>query len=142
VIVQEYLPGAEQGDVRMFLLNGLPFAHKGKFAAFLRKSKSGDMRSNMHAGGEAEPATIGDDALAIADLIRPKLVQDGMFLVGLDIVGKKLMEINVFSPGGMYSIKRLTRVNFARLLIEDLERKVAYRSMYRTALTNRQLATM
>ena len=44
--------------------------------------------------------------LQLAEIVRPKLVQDGMFLVGLDIVGDKLMEINVFSPGGLGSAQK------------------------------------
>ena len=59
------------------------------------------MRSNIHAGGRRPPPKSTEIALHIAEIVRPKLVQDGMFLVGLDIVGDKLMEINVFSPGGL-----------------------------------------
>ncbi len=56
------------------------------------------MRSNMSAGGKAEAVKVTDEEmLSLVDLVRPKLVADGMFLVGLDIVGDKLMEVNVFS---------------------------------------------
>ena len=64
--------------------------------------------------------------LKIAEIVRPKLVQDGMFLVGLDIVGDKLMEINVFSPGGLGSAQKFTKVNFCRYVIHALQRKVDY----------------
>lgn len=53
-----------------------------------------------------------------------------MFLVGLDIVGEKLMEINVFSPGGLGSAQQLTEVNFAPVIIGELERKVHIRQHY------------
>ncbi len=99
VIAQEYLPAASEGDTRLFLMNGQPFRYKGKYAAFRRVRTGDDMRSNIHAGGKLRQAEISDMHLKIAEIVRPKLVQDGMFLVGLDIVGDKLMEINVFSPG-------------------------------------------
>lgn len=125
-IVQEYLPEAKKGDVRFFLINGAPFEHEGKYAAFARTRAGDDMRSNMHVGGKAEKAKITDTALRIAEMVRPKLIRDGMFLVGLDLVGDKLMEINVFSPGGLHSVSKLTKVNFPRKVIEAIERKVAY----------------
>ena len=65
-----------------------------------------------------------------------------MFLVGLDIVGDKLMEVNVFSPGGLGSCQRLYGTNFAEAVIADLERKVELRSHYGAALDNRSLATL
>ncbi|MDH3456221.1 MAG: glutathione synthase, partial [Gemmatimonadota bacterium] len=84
VIAQEYLPAAAEGDMRLFLMNGLPLRYKGKYAAFRRVRTGGDMRSNIHAGGKLRQAEIDSTALRIADMVRPKLVQDGMFLVGLD----------------------------------------------------------
>ena len=54
----------------------------------------------MSAGGKAVDVEMTDEMRHIVDLVRPKLLDDGMFLVGLDIVGDKLMEVNVFSPGG------------------------------------------
>jgi glutathione synthase len=141
VIAQEYLPAAKEGDTRLFLLNGRPLARDGKYAAFRRLASDDDMRSNMHVGGKAAPAEIDESALHIAEAIRPKLVQDGMFLVGLDIVGDKLMEVNVFSPGGLYSASQLTGVDFFSLLIDALEHKLAYRRAYPGSFTNAELAT-
>ena len=53
IIAQEYLPKAENGDTRLFLMNGAPLRHKGRYAAFRRVRSGGDMRSNLHAGGDA-----------------------------------------------------------------------------------------
>jgi glutathione synthase len=139
-IAQEYLPAAQEGDVRLFVMNGRPLKKDGKYAAFRRVNKSGDMRSNMHSGGESEPAEIDRAALRLVELVRPKLVADGMFLVGLDIVGDKLMEINVFSPGGLGSAQALYEVNFAPAIIAELERKVNIRRHY-PEIDNHSLAT-
>jgi glutathione synthase len=142
VIAQEYLPKAAEGDMRLFLMNGLPLRVKGKYAAFRRVRTGGDMRSNIHAGGKKGPAEITDTHLRIAEMVRPKLVQDGMFLVGLDIVGDKLMEINVFSPGGLGSARMFEKVNFARAVVEALERKTDYMTFYRRNFDNIELASL
>lgn len=142
VVVQEYLPEAERGDVRMFVMNGRPLKVDGKYAAFRRRSTSEDIRSNMSAGGKAEAVEVTDEMLALVDAVRPKLVADGMFLVGLDIVGDKLMEVNVFSPGGLGSCQALYGVDFAPAIIEDLRRKVAMRVHYGRELPNVSLATL
>ncbi len=141
-IAQEYLPGAVDGDVRMFVMNGRPLMKDGKYAAFRRKNDSGDARSNMHSGGKSIEAEVTDKMLELVEMVRPKLVQDGMFLVGLDIVEDKLMEINVFSPGGLGSVQSHTNIDFATEVILDLERKAKYRSYYGTELSNLSLATL
>lgn len=118
ILVEQYLPEAQYGDTRLFLLNGMPFCIKGHYAAFRRLRKAGDLdiRSNMTAGAISEKVTITDAMLHLAELVRPKLIQDGMFLVGLDIVGDKLLEINVFSPGGLEGAEHIEGVNFCRHL--------------------------
>jgi glutathione synthase len=142
VIAQQYLPAAKKGDTRLFMMNGRPLEADGKYAAFRRTSAKGDVRSNVHAGGKTARAQVTDEMLDIAETVRPKLVRDGMFLVGLDIVGDKLMEINVFSPGGLGTAARLEKVNFDEAVIDALERKVAYRATARGQLTNLELSML
>ncbi len=142
VVAQEYLEEAADGDVRLFLINGRPLAVDGVHAAFRRVNKTGDPRSNMHSGGIAEACKVTDDMLRLAELVRPKLVSDGMFLVGMDIVGSKLMEINVFSPGGIHSAGELQGVDFAAPVIDALERKVAIRASYGPTLSNVAINTL
>jgi glutathione synthase len=141
-IAQEYLPAAQEGDVRLFVMNGRPLRKEGKYAAFRRVNKTGDMRSNMHSGGESEAVEIDRAALRLVELVRPKLVSDGMYLVGLDIVKDKLMEINVFTPGGLGSAQAATGVDFAEVVIHDLERKVRCRKHYGAHISNVQIATL
>ena len=142
VIAQEYLPAAAEGDMRLFLMNGQPLRYRGKYAAFRRVRMGGDMRSNIHAGGKLRKADIDDAALRLAEIVRPKIVQDGMFLVGLDIVGDKLMEINVFSPGGLGSAQKFEGVNFNHAVIKALEKKVEYMKFYRRNFDNREMALL
>jgi glutathione synthase len=142
VIAQEYLPEAAEGDTRLFMMNGAPLRYKGKYAAFRRLRSGEDIRSNIHAGGKKAEAVVDSKALQIAEIVRPKLVEDGMFLVGLDIVGDKLMEINVFTPGGLGSAQTFEGVNFAVAVIVALERKVHYMGYYRRNFNNVDMATL
>ena len=142
VVAQEYLPAAKEGDVRMFVMNGRALEVDGAYAAFRRRPGKTDVRSNMSAGGSAEAVKVTDDMLQLVEAVRPKLISDGMFLVGLDIVGDKLMEINVFSPGGLGSSAGLYGVDFTSAVIEDLERKTGIREHYGSKLPNIQRATI
>ena len=142
MIAQEYLPQAAEGDTRLFLMNGIPLCHKGKYAAFRRVRTGDDIRSNIHAGGRLRRAELNDTMFKLAEMVRPRLVEDGMFLVGLDIVGTKLMEINVFSPGGFGSAQKFEKVNFTHAVLQALERKVQYMQFYRRRISNVKLATL
>lgn len=142
VVAQEYLTAAAEGDTRMFLMNGRPLVYKGKYAAFRRVRTGDDMRSNVSAGGRIRHAVVDEQMLQLADMVRPRLVEDGMFLVGLDVVGDKLMEINVFSPGGLGSVLKLEKLNFCEPMVEALERKVQYMKYYRRTVNNTDLATL
>ena len=142
IIAQEYLPAATEGDIRLFVMNGRPLVYKRKYAAFRRIRKGDDMRSNIHAGGSKAAAVITHEHLELVKIVRPRLIQDGMFLVGLDIVGNKLMEINVFSPGGLGSAQTFEKVNFNNAVIDALEYKVDYMKYYRRNFSNNSMATM
>jgi len=141
VIAQEFLPAIKYGDTRLFMANGQVLSCHGKYAAIQRIRPGEDIRSNMTVGGRAQYANITDTMLEMAEKIRPRLVQDGMFLVGLDIVGDKLVEINVFSPGGLNTAQELAGVNFCRMIIQLLERKVGYVRQHDHHFDNIEIAT-
>jgi len=124
VLAQEYLPKASEGDIRFFLINGKPLMKNGKYAAIKRVQPKGEIRSNIHQGAKAEAAEITEGILALVKKVSKKLKEDNMYLVGLDIVGDKIMEINVFSPGGLGHASKLLKEDFSEVIIEDLEKKV------------------
>jgi glutathione synthase len=142
IVAQEILAEADKGDVRLFLMNGEPLVVGGHHAAFRRVNTTTDRRSNMRVGATAQRVKVDDAMLQVADAVRPKLLADGMFLVGLDIVGDKLMEVNVFSPGGLGSCETLYKARFTDAVIDALEHKVELRDQYRGTLTNLSLATL
>lgn len=85
---------------------------------------------------------VTDEIVALAEMVRPKLVEDGMFLVGLDIVGDKILEVNVFSPGGLSNIRDLTEMDFSDTIIEAVETKITMQSASGGTISNRLLATL
>lgn len=141
-IVQEYLPLAAKGDIRLFTLNGKPLKIDGVYACFRRYNDSEDARSNFSAGGKIELIEPDKDALAVAEAACPKLVRDGMYLAGLDIVGDKMMEINVDTPGGVNMADDLIGKDFSGMIIDDLERKVRLKHLYGHQVSIRDLAAL
>jgi glutathione synthase len=142
IVAQEFLTDASKGDVRIFVMNGHPLKVGNQYAAFRRVNAGTDIRSNMHVGGKAKRTKMTDTMLEVCEVVRPKLMDDGMFLVGLDVVGDKLMEVNVFSPGGLGSCQGLYETDFASAVIEALEHKVSLCPHYGAMLDNVRLATI
>jgi glutathione synthase len=99
-MVQEYLPLVEKGDKRILVLDG------HLLGAINRVPRADDLRSNIHVGGRVEPCDVTPAEQAIIDDIAPRLRQDGLFFVGLDMIGGKLTEVNVTSPTGIQELSR------------------------------------
>jgi glutathione synthase len=99
-LAQEFLPAVKDGDKRVILVDGEPVG------AVLRVSQPDDVRSNLHVGGKARPTVIDDADRRIARVLGPALRELGLFLVGLDVIGGKLTEVNVTSPTGVQEIDR------------------------------------
>ncbi len=97
-MVQEYLPRVVEGDKRVLLIEGK------LLGAINRIPRGDDLRSNIHVGGRVEPCTLTDREREIVHAIAPRLVADGLFFVGLDLVGEKLTEVNVTSPTGIQEL--------------------------------------
>jgi glutathione synthase len=127
-IVQEFVDGGEDGDARIFLLEGQILERHGKLAAFRRVPTGNDPRANISAGGRSVPLEIGDAERGIVAAMSKKLLADGMYFVGIDVIGDKVVEINAESPGGMQSIERLYEVDVCPTVIEALERRAGSRS--------------
>ncbi|MDX1301276.1 glutathione synthase [Photobacterium sp.] len=115
VILQDYVEGAEQGDVRIMMLNGEPIG------AMRRVPAEGDVRSNIHAGGKEVKHILSKQEKRLCKHIGPKLVRDGLYFVGLDVINGKLIEVNVLSPGGITRINRLNRTKLQRQVIDFTE---------------------
>ena len=122
-IVQEFVDGGEDGDARIFLLEGQILEKDGRLAAFRRVPTCNDPRANISKGGRAVPLEIGDVERGVVEAMSKKLVADGMFFVGIDVIGDKVVEINAESPGGMQAVERLYEIDVCPTIIEALERR-------------------
>lgn len=123
VLAQERAEGVEDGDIRMFLIDGEPLQRDGVYAAFRRVPDGTDLRANISAGGHPRSVEVSEEHLQMVAALTPRLKKDGMFFAGLDIVGNKVVEINVESAGGLQSTEHLTGVDFGPDIIEALERR-------------------
>lgn len=121
VILQDYVEGAELGDVRVLMLNGKPIG------AIRRVPSQGDVRSNISAGGSVEKYKLNKEDKKLCEAIGEKLVKDGIFYAGLDIIGSKLIEINVLSPGTITDINKLYNTKIQTKIIKYLETVVEER---------------
>ena len=123
IYAQGYVDGAEEGDMRIFLLDGELIEVDGHVAAFQRVPDGNDPRANISAGGTMQPGEITKEKRAVVEALHDKLVQDGMFFVGIDVIGDKVVEINAESPGGLQAIEWLYEVDICPVLIDALERR-------------------
>lgn len=123
-LAQEFIDGGEDGDARIFLLEGQILERDGKCAAFRRVPLGNDPRANISKGGRSVPLEIGAAERGIVEAMSEKLVADGMFFVGIDVIGDKVVEINADSPGGVQSVERLYEIDVCPTVIEALERRV------------------
>lgn len=122
IMVQRYIPDIAQGDKRILLIAGKPVPY-----SLARIPKPGETRGNLNAGGTgiAQPLTRRDRD--IAEALGPVLYDEGLMLVGLDVIGDYLTEINVTSPTGMQEIADQTDFSSAEMMIDALENSVAER---------------
>jgi glutathione synthase len=122
-LAQEFVDGGEDGDARIFVLEGRILEREGMLAAFRRVPTGDDPRANISKGGRAVPLEVSEVEVGIVDAMSAKLVADGMFFVGIDVIGDKVVEINAESPGAMQAIERLYDVDACVTVIEALERR-------------------
>jgi glutathione synthase len=120
-MVQEFLPAARIGDKRILLIDGEPLG------AILRVPAENEARANLHTGGTAAAVPItADERAMIADLA-PRLKADGLYFVGLDVIGGKLTEVNVTSPTGIQQMMKFDGVDYAGRVMEWVEKRAKAR---------------
>ena len=116
VMIQEYIPEIAEGDKRVLIINGEPMS-----AAIARIPAQGELRGNLAAGASAVAKSLSDRDMWICKEVGPSLVEKGLLLVGLDIIGDYLTEINVTSPTCFKEYKELCDIDVAKAFIEAVE---------------------
>lgn len=117
VMVQTFLPAAKEGDKRIILLDGEPIG------ALNRLSSGNEFRNNMAAGGTVAATAITDREQEICAEVAPILRRDGLYFVGIDVIGGYLTEVNVTSPTGIREIDRLDGTNLGAQVIQWVEQR-------------------
>ncbi len=119
IMVQVYLDVVKRdGDVRLLMLDG------DIIGAMRRVPRDGDSRTNIHAGARAHKHRATEKEREICSVLKERLVKDGLYFVGVDVIGDKMVEINCVSPGGIPRINRLDGVKLEREVIDFVEKKV------------------
>lgn len=142
IIAQEFLPEVKEGDVRILLMNGRVLEENGKKAIIRRVSGEGEFRSNFALGATADSSDLTPEMERIVATIAPRVIADGLFLIGLDVVKDKLIEINVLSPGGLSKFNEIGLPDFTETVIKAIERKIEYKQMHGNHIPNKVLATL
>jgi glutathione synthase len=122
-MAQTYLPEAVEGDTRVLVLDGAALEHEGAVAAVRRIPGENDFRSNVHVGAVAAAGEYTPGIRRVVEAVAPRLAAAGLWLCGLDVIGDKVVEINVFAPGGLQDAKRFTGVDFVAPVLEAFERR-------------------
>ena len=118
VMMQMFLPKVVEGDKRILIVNGEPLG------AINRIPKPGDFRSNLALGGKPEGAQLSNREKEICEALAPSLVEEGLFFVGIDVIGGMLSEINVTSPTGIREVENIQSIPLADQVIERLLKKL------------------
>ena len=116
VMIQEFIPEITEGDKRILIVDGKPMS-----ASIARVPAEGELRGNLAAGASAVAKSLSDRDLWICEEVGPSLVEKGLLLVGLDIIGDYLTEINVTSPTCFKEYKELCDIDVAEIFIESVE---------------------
>jgi len=119
VMAQRFLPQVSDGDKRILLVDGEPLG------AVNRRPKQGEFRSNLAVGGHPEATELSERERHICAALAPSLRAEGLFFVGIDVIGGMLSEINVTSPTGIREVERLMDQPLADQVIERLQAQVA-----------------
>ena len=118
IMVQEYLDVVQrEGDIRILLLNG------EILGAMRRKPRKGDFRTNIHAGGRPYKHEVTEKEKKLCLAIKERLISDGLYFVGIDVLGDKLVEVNCVSPGGIPRINKLNNVKLEIKVIDFIEKR-------------------
>ena len=123
VVAQEYLLDAPAGDTRVLMLEGEVIEVDGRRAAVRRVPKAGEFRSNVHLGASAAPARWTEGLADTIQAVGIRLVEDGVFLAGVDVVGDKIVEVNAFAPGGFLNAQQFEAVDFIGAVLDAVQER-------------------
>ncbi|RUO68323.1 glutathione synthase [Idiomarina ramblicola] len=118
-MVQKYLPEIKDGDKRILIIDGEPVPY-----SLARIPSAGETRGNLAAGGSGRAQPLSDSDWALARKVAPELKKRGLIIVGLDVIGDRITEINVTSPTCMREIENAYDINIAEMVFQAIEERL------------------
>ena len=120
IMAQKFIKKVSEGDKRIILLNGDPIG------TVLRVAAKGEFRSNFHSGGHPEKAELNDRDINICNAVGPRLIQDKLYFVGIDVVGGYLTEVNTTSPTCVQEINHFSGTKLEEQIVDFAEGLCAF----------------
>lgn len=118
-MAQKYLPEIKDGDKRILIIDGEPVPY-----SLARIPSAGETRGNLAAGGSGRAQPLSDSDWDLARKVAPELKRRGLIIVGLDVIGDRITEVNVTSPTCMREIENAYDINIAELVFQAIEDKL------------------
>ena len=120
LVVQQFVEAGHPGDKRVIVVGGEILQSNGHVAGIERHPADSDFRANLHAGGSAHPLRLSDGTMAAARYAANLLLEHGIWLAGVDLIGNKIIEFNVFSTGGLYDSIKFSGIPFDEKIVQKL----------------------
>lgn len=120
LVIQHFVESENSADKRVVVVGGQILKVNGNIAGIERQPANDDFRANLHAGGSAHELKLSDNASVAAQYAANLLHENGIWLAGVDLIGDKIIEFNVFSTGGLYDSIKFSGIRFDDLIVEKL----------------------
>ena len=120
IVAQHFVKADHPGDKRVVVLCGEVLEIDGQLAGIERRPAPDDFRANLHTGGTAHPLTLSDSARTTAEYAARLLFEHGILLAGVDLIGNKIIEFNVFSTGGLYDAESYSGISFSEAIAKRI----------------------
>ncbi len=122
VVAQHFVEADHLGDKRVVVVGGNVLEIDGHLAGIARRPAAGDFRANLHAGGTALRLALSPRERRTAEYAAKLLQEHGIWLAGVDLIGDKIIEFNVFSTGGLFDAENFSGISFSDEIVARLTR--------------------
>lgn len=130
VVAQHFVPSTHLGDRRVVTVGGEILEVRGHVGGIERRPAANEFRANLHTGGTAHPLELSESARRAVNHAADILAAHNIWLAGVDLIGDQIIELNVFSTGGLYDASRFANVDFADEVVQRLIAHVAPQAEY------------
>ena len=120
MVAQHFVHSEVPGDKRVVVVGGEILEQNGNVGGIHRRPAAGDFRANIHAGGTAHPLSLDEEERESVEHAARYLHQNGVWLAGIDLIGSKIIEFNVYSTGGLFDANQFSGLKFEDVIVAGL----------------------